>query len=201
MLDHRLLPFSEFLLRPVAKYLAEKKVTANSITVFGFIIGIFSLPLIAFGFFKLAILTIIFNRVLDGLDGLVARMNGISDRGAFLDISLDFIFYASIPLAFGLYDPTKNSLYTCILLFSFFGTGSTFLAFSIMAERRKISSSLFSSKGFYYLGGLMEGTETIIFILLMCMFPNYFPVLALSFSFLCVISTCIRMKIAWDKLN
>ena len=188
-------------MRPVAKYLAEKKVTANSITIFGFIIGIFSLPLIAFGFFKLAALAIIFNRVLDGLDGLVARKNGISDRGAFLDISLDFIFYASIPLAFGLYDPTKNSLYACILLFSFFGTGSTFLAFSIMAERRKISSSLFSLKGFYYLGGLMEGTETIIFILLMCVFPNYFPELALIFSFLCVISTCIRLKIAWDKLT
>ena len=149
----------------------------------------------------MAALAIIFNRVLDGLDGLVARKNGISDRGAFLDISLDFIFYASIPLAFGLYDPTKNSLYACILLFSFFGTGSTFLAFSIMAERRKISSSLFSLKGFYYLGGLMEGTETIIFILLLCIFPNHFPVLALIFSFLCVISTFIRLKVAWDKLT
>ena len=201
MIDHRLLPFVEFVLRPVATYLVEKKVTANTITITGFLIGIFSLPLIIFGFFKLAILTIIFNRLLDGIDGIVARRRGISDNGAFLDISLDFIFYASIPLAFGLYDPAKNSLYACILLFSFFGTGSTFLAFSIMAERRKISSSLFSSKGFNYLGGLMEGTETLIFILLMCVFPNYFSVLAMIFSFLCVISTCIRMKIAWDKLT
>ena len=201
MIDHRLLPFVEFVLRPVATYLVEKKVTANTITITGFLIGIFSLPLIIFGFFKLAILTIIFNRLLDGIDGIVARRRGISDNGAFLDISLDFIFYASIPLAFGLYDPTKNSLYACILLFSFFGTGSTFLAFSIMAERRKIPSSLFSSKGFNYLGGLMEGTETIIFILLMCVFPNYFSVLAMIFSFLCVISTCIRIKIAWDKLT
>ena len=188
-------------MRPVAKYLAEKKVTANSITVFGFIIGIFSLPLIAFGFFKLALLVIILNRLLDGLDGIIARRNGISDVGAFLDITLDFIFYASIPLAFALHNPLENSLFACILLFTFFGTGSTFLAFSIFAERRKISSSLFSLKGFYYLGGIMEGTETIIFILLMCVFPNYFPELALIFSFLCVISTCIRLKIAWDKLT
>ena len=117
-----------------------------------------------------------------------------------MDITLDFIFYASIPLAFALYSPSENSLFACILLFTFFGTGSTFLAFSIIAERRKISSSIFSSKGFYYLSGLIEGTETIIFITLMCIFPSFFPVLALIFGFLCFISTGIRLKIVWDIL-
>ena len=200
MIDSRVLPIVEFCLSPVAGYLTHLKVTANSVTVIGFIIGISSLPLIIFGFFKLALLLIIFNRLLDGLDGIIARRNGISDMGAFLDITLDFIFYASIPLAFALHNPLENSLFACILLFTFFGTGSTFLAFSIFAERRKISSSLFSSKGFYYLSGLIEGTETIIFITLMCIFPSSFPILALIFSFLCFISTGIRLKIVWDIL-
>ena len=107
----------------------------------GFLIGIASIPLITFGFFKLALLAIIFNRVFDGLDGIVARKSGISDSGAFLDISLDFIFYASIPLAFALYDPINNSIFAVVLLFSFFGSGSTFFAFSLIAERKNLSLS------------------------------------------------------------
>jgi len=201
MIDSKVLPIVEFCLRPVAKYLIKKKVTANSLTILGFVIGVSSLPLITLGFFNLALVVIIINRAFDGLDGIIARHNGISDKGAFLDITLDFIFYASIPLAFALHNPLENSLPACILLFTFFGTGSTFLAFSIIAERKKISSSLYSSKGFYYLGGLIEGMETTIFIILVCVFPSYFSVLALIFSFLCLISTAIRLKIALDMLT
>lgn len=198
MVDNKLIPVIEFFLYPVANYLIDRKVRADSITILGFAIGLIAAPLIIFGWLKLALLLIILNRVLDGLDGIVARMSEITDRGAFLDISLDFIFYASIPVAFALFDPLENSLPALILLFSFFGTGSTFLAFSIIAERKDIMSKAFGKKGFYYLGGLVEGAETIAFFVLMCLLPSHFPTIAYIFSFGCLLTTIFRLKIGWS---
>ena len=81
---------------------------------------------------------IIANRVCDGLDGAVARVSGTSDLGAYLDITLDFLFYSAIPFAFAVADPNK-ALAACFLIFSFVGTGSSFLAFAIIAQKRGIS--------------------------------------------------------------
>ena len=201
MVDNKLLPVVEFFLSPIANYLNGRRISADTITIFGFIIGLMAVPFIFFGFLKSALLLIIFNRICDGLDGIVARMNKKTDRGAFLDISLDFIFYASIPVAFALLDTSKIALPALILLFSFFGTGSTFLAFSIIAERKKIISKEFNKKGFYYLGGLVEGTETIVFFVLMCLLPNYFPIIVYLFSFGCLITTIFRLKIGYSAFN
>ena len=40
-----------------------------------------------------------------------------------------------IPFGFALYDPA-NALAACFLIFSFFGTAVSFLAFAVMAQRR-----------------------------------------------------------------
>ncbi len=50
------------------------------------------------------------SRLADGLDGELARVTAPTDRGAFLDITLDFLFYASVPLAFAWADPAANAL-------------------------------------------------------------------------------------------
>ena len=198
MVDNKLLPVVEFFLNSIANYLNGRKISADTITIVGFVIGVMAVPLIILGAFKLALLLIILNRIFDGLDGILARMSGITDRGAFLDISLDFIFYASIPVAFALFDPPENSLPALVLLFSFFGTGSTFLAFSIIAERKNIIPKNFNKKGFHYLSGLVEGFETILFFLLMCLLPNYFQIIAYIFSFGCLLTTIFRLRIGWS---
>ena len=64
-----------------------------------------------------------------------------------------------------------------------------------MAERENIVSKKFSKKGFYYLGGLVEGAETIIFLILMCLLPNHFPIIAYIFSFGCLLTTIFRVKV------
>ena len=201
MVDNKLLPIVEFFLSPIAKYLNGRRISADTITIFGFIIGLMAVPFIFFGFLKSALLLIIFNRICDGLDGIVARMNEKTDRGAFLDISLDFIFYASIPVAFAFLDPSKNALPALILLFSFFGTGSTFLAFSIIAERNNIRSKEYDKKGFYYLSGLTEGAETILVYILICLLPSYFPTIAYIFSFGCLLTAIFRLKTGWSMFR
>ena len=123
----------------------------------------------------------------------MARATVPTDRGAFLDIALDFIFYASVPLAFAWADPTHNALPAAVLLAAFIGNGTSFLAFSVLAERRGMHSEAYPAKGIYYLGGLAEGGETLVVFALMCLWPAHFPTLAWAFAALCALSTVARL--------
>ena len=151
--------------------------------------------------YGLALLCFLLNRIVDGLDGAVARIVGPTDRGAFLDIALDFIVYASVPLGFAVADPAANALPAVVLLFGFMGTASSFLAFAAVAGRRRLKSDAFPDKGIHYLGGLTEGTETIAFFALMCLRPGWFPALAWVFATLCVVTTCTRGMGAWTVFS
>jgi phosphatidylglycerophosphate synthase len=149
--------------------------------------------LIALGHAQWAILSIALNRLADGLDGAMARLTRPTDRGAFLDISLDFLFYASIPLAFAVADPVRNGLPSALLIYSFVGTGCTFLAFAVLAAKRGMASTAYPGKGFYYLGGLTESTETVAIFVLMCVQPAWFGSLAYGFAGLCALTTVTRI--------
>jgi phosphatidylglycerophosphate synthase len=193
MLDKTALSLSKKLLTALAQQLAARNISANTISAVGFIIGVTAVPLIISGFYDWAIAAILFNRVADGIDGTVARLTKPTDQGAFLDISLDFLFYSSIPLAFAIADPDNNALAASLLLYCFVGTGSTFLAYAILAEKRALKSVIYPHKGFYYLGGLTEASETITFFVLMCLFPDNFALLAYLFSAACLITIITRL--------
>ncbi len=197
VLDSYLIPTQERLLRPLAGWLLARGATANRITVIGFAVGLGAVPAIAGGQFLLGLLLIVLNRILDGLDGAVARLAGPTDRGAFLDIALDFFFYAAIPFAFVLADPAVNGLAGSLLLFSFVGTGSSFLAFAVIAQHRGLKSLTMPKKGLYYLGGITEGTETIALFVLICLFPQHFAVLATVFATLAFLTTLVRWWWGW----
>ena len=137
-------------------------------------------------------------RLADGLDGAVARASGrASTRGAFLDISLDFVFYALVPLGFALADPEANALAAAVLIAGFVGTGSSFLAFAAVAGQQGITAPRFPTKGIYYLGGLTEGFETIVFFVLICLFPDWFAPLAYGFALACAATTVARWHQGW----
>ena len=111
-----------------------------------------------------------------------ARIVGPTDRGAFLDIALDFLFYALVPLGFAFANPSVNALPAALLITAFIGTGSSFLAFAAIAARRGLRAEAYPSKGIYYLGGLTEGAETVAIFAAMCVWPAAFPVLAHIFA-------------------
>lgn len=180
-------------LKRVASGLIALGLRADQMTWAGFVLGLTAIPLIALGQPQWAIVSIGLNRLADGLDGAMARLTQPTDLGAFLDISLDFLFYSSIPLAFVLADPGRNGLAGALLIYSFIGTGCTFLAFAVLAAKRGTTSTAYPGKGFYYLGGLTESTETIAVFVLMCLVPEWFGVLALSFAALCALTTITRI--------
>lgn len=197
MIDAALLPALRRVLDAPARALAARRVGADQVSFAGFGIGMAAVPALWAGWFGIALGLIALNRICDGLDGAVARLNGPTDRGAFLDIALDFMFYAAIPLGFALADTTQNALPAAILIASFIGTGSSFLAFSVIAAKRGLRAGAYPTKGIYYLGGLTEGAETIAVFLLMCMFPDAFPWLAGVFAAACALTTATRLRMGW----
>jgi phosphatidylglycerophosphate synthase len=193
------------LLRPLmvagAARLVAAGVGANAVTVAGFGLGLLAAWAIALDKPLLGLTLLLLSRLCDGLDGAVARLTAPTDGGAFLDITLDFLFYASIPLAFALANPAANALPAAVLLAAFMGTGSTFLAFAALAQKRGLASADFPNKGIFYLGGLTEATETIICFALMCLWPQHFALWAYGFALLCALTIATRLWSGWRALK
>lgn len=201
MIDAALIPIQRRVLAKPAQRLVAWGIHADQITLAGFMLGALALPALAYGFYGLALALIALNRALDGLDGVAARLTAPTDRGAFLDIALDFVFYALVPLGFALADPEANALPAAVLIAAFVGTGSSFLAFATIAAKRGLSAESYPTKGIYYLGGLTEGAETIAIFVAMCLFPAWFPVLAYAFAIACAVTTLTRWHQGWMALS
>ncbi|HIF9217163.1 TPA: CDP-alcohol phosphatidyltransferase family protein [Photobacterium damselae] len=201
MLDRYAIKIIKWPLKTLAALPDKVGISANQVTITGFIIGLFTLPALAFQRYDLALIFIVINRLLDGLDGAIARRQGITDCGGFLDITLDFIFYSLVPFGFVLADPNNNAIAGAFLIYSFIGTGSSFLAFAIMAGKRNIESPVYKQKSLYYIGGLTEGTETIACFVLFCLFPSYFSMIAWIFGALCWVTTATRIWAGYQTLK
>ncbi len=200
MFDALLRPMVDRMLDPVGQRLAASGVSANKVTFAGFCCGIGAAGAVVLGWSVAAVMLLLLNRLLDGLDGAVARAAGSTDLGGFLDITMDFLVYSAVPFAFALKDP-GNALAAAFLIFSFVGTGSSFLAYAIIAQKRGISTETRGKKSFFHLGGLTEGTETIIFLVIVTAVPALFIPLAWGFGALCWITTSTRIAEAFRQFR
>jgi len=200
MFDAQLRPLIDRLLNPIGRGLVALGMTANQLTMIGAAFGLIAAGCVAAGLFYPALWFVIANRVIDGLDGAVARASRSSDFGGYLDIVSDFIFYSAIPMAFAVARP-ETALAAAFLIFSFIGTATSFLGFAILAEKHQVTTQIRGKKAFYYLGGLTEGTETILLFLAMLVWPDYFSVLAIIFGILCWVTTGTRIYAAYRQFN
>lgn len=201
MLDRVMLAVLAPTVQRLAAGLVRRGATADAVTLAGAAVGLSGSALVALGHPLAGLALMAIGRLADGLDGAIARLTTPTARGAFLDIALDFLFYASVPLAFALADPARNALAAAVLLAAFIGTGSSFLGFAVLAERHGLSSAAYPQKGFYYLGGLTEGTETLLCFAAMCLWPAAFPVLAYGFAALCGLTIATRLVAGWTLLG
>ena len=189
------------LIRPAVTWLARRLaaagVGADALTFAGFGIGMGAALLVVGQWYAWAVPVLLLSRLLDALDGAVARQTVPTDRGGFLDITLDFLFYAAVPLAFAVADPARNALPAAALLSAFMGTGASFLAFAVVAAQRGMASTAYPDKSFFFLGGLTEGGETLAFFVAMCLWPQHFALLAWVFCAACVLTTGTRIYWGW----
>ena len=201
MLDKAIQQALRPLMTQAARGLVRLGIGADAITFTGFALGMAAAAAIAFQHFLPGLALLLLSRLMDGLDGAVARATRPTDRGGFLDITLDFLFYAAIPLAVAIADPAANALPAAVLLAAFIGTGSSFLAFAIVAEKRRLQSVAFPDKSFYFLGGLTEATETIAAFAAMCLWPGHFAFIAYGFAALCAITIALRIGLGWQRFR
>lgn len=183
-------------LAAVARLALKWRITAQTATVVGFVLGLAAAGLVASQLYPVAVVFLLASRFCDGLDGAIARQTRLTDLGGFLDITLDFIVYAAVVFGFALADPAANALAAAFLTTSFMGPVATFLAYAVFAAKHGITTDIRGSKSLYYLGGLTEGTETILCLVLMCLFPAWFAAIAVVYGVMCWITAGTRIAAA-----
>lgn len=179
----------------IARWIAGGRISANALTITGAAFGLSAAFFITQSNFAAALALILLNRICDGLDGAIARFNGPTEFGGYLDTLCDYAFYLSVPVAFAFLD-RANQLPALLLVASFTLTAVSFLAFAAIAARQGANDGAHGPKAFFYSTGLMEGGETIAFFLLFCLFPEFFPTLAVIFAALCLLTVLQRMLLA-----
>lgn len=174
-------------------WLAGRGVSANRVTFAGLCVGLLAVPLLAAGYYGPALAVILFNRLIDGVDGAVARQGQETPFGGYLDIVCDMAFYAAIPLGFA-FARAENALPASLVLASFLCTGASFLGRAVMAAKHgEPNDDARGRKSFFHSAGLIEGTETILAFVLFCLFPGVFPWLAAVFALLCFWTAAARV--------
>jgi phosphatidylglycerophosphate synthase len=197
MLDGMMRGVIDAPLNTGGRWLAARGASANAVTLVGLVAGLVAAALIAVGQSGLiVVLPLLASRLADGLDGAVARAKGKTDFGGYLDIVCDFGFYAAIPLAFVFRDPAMNGVAGAFLLASFYVNAATFLGFAILAAKRDMETASRGEKSLYFTAGLLEGTETILFFLLIAVWPELFVVGAWVFGVLCLVTAASRVLLA-----
>lgn len=195
MLDARLRPLVDPPLAAAGRWLAARGVGANVVTLAGLVPALVAAVAVAQHAYGVGLAAILLNRLLDGLDGAIARARGPTDFGGFLDIVVDYAFYVAIPAGFG-FAASGNALAAMLLIASFTLTGISFLAFAVMAAKRGIETAALGAKSFFYSTGLAEGTETIAVFVSMCLWPQHFPIIATAYAGLCLLTAVQRSLLA-----
>jgi len=196
MLDGAVRKLIDPALGRIGRSLAGIGVSADQVTIAACLVGLLAAAAVAAGYFWLGLVLMAISRLGDGLDGAVAKATTQTDVGGYLDIVLDFVFYGAVPLGFVVYDPAANGLAGAALIFSFYVNGASFLAYAIMAERRKMTTSARGAKSLFFTTGLAEATETYAAFAAFCLFPAHFAAIAWVFAAICLYTALARIVLA-----
>ena len=195
MFDALLRPLVDPALNRAGRLIARLGVSADHLTLAGACLGIGAGVAIAAQNYLAGLGLVVLSRLLDGLDGAVARATETTDFGGYLDIVCDFVFYVAVPMGFAFADPA-NMAPALVLTASFALTGSSFLAYAAIAEKRGLTTSRHGAKSFFFQGGLAEGAETIVAFLLMCILPQHFALISWVFAGMCGLTVVQRVMAA-----
>lgn len=203
MFDRHIRPLIDPPLAAAGRVLAQRGVSAGAVTLAGLVCGVLAGASVALGLHGAALALIAASRLADGLDGAVARAHAAgpeaagTDLGGYLDILADFVFYAALPFGFVLADPAANGAAGAFLLAAFYVNAASFLGFAAVAEKRRLQTAANGRKAFFHAAGLLEGSETIAFFVVLCLLPAWFAPLAWGFGALCLLTVALRLRLAW----
>ncbi len=180
-------------LEAVAARLADAGVSPNALTGAGWLAGVGACVAAAGNAWPVALGLWLANRLLDGLDGPVARRRGATALGGFLDIVADFSVYAGFVVAVAVALPPAR-LAAVVLLFAYYVSGAALLALSSLLER--YGGPAGDGRSIRFSGGLAEGTETVAVYVLICLLPGYAAVIAWLFAIAVAVTAVQRFSLA-----
>ncbi|MGA8209906.1 MAG: CDP-alcohol phosphatidyltransferase family protein, partial [Nocardioidaceae bacterium] len=161
-------------------WLARRGVPAVAVTGAGWFAGVGACMAAANQAWAVALVLWLLNRLLDGLDGPVARRQGASDLGGFLDVLADFSIYAGFVAAVAVARPEAR-LACVALLVAYYLSGTAFLSLSSILERRRAQGWV-DGRSLRFVGGLAEGTETVLVYVGFCLLPAWSEQIAWGFT-------------------
>jgi len=196
MLDPHLRPLKDRLLLPLARGLGSTPPAA--VTAGSLLVGLGAATAAWYGAWATGFALWIACRVLDGLDGLVARVHDrVTDLGAILDLVSDFVVYAAIPLAIGLRPEAPRVLvaWIAILLAAFYVNAVAWLVPAALLERRSAERPV-TPTSIVIPEGLVSGGETVVFFALFFLLPGSQLILVQIFALLTILT--ILQRVVWS---
>lgn len=193
MFDRPLRDLTRSVLARGAAPLVRGGATADWVSAGAFLVGLCAIPAIARHAYLAGLAFLLANRLIDALDGAVARQTRATGRGAFLDMTLDHIVFAGLPFGFALANPA------CGLAASFFVFAIAASGFSCIFLQRHVSQpgeTLYS-----FVGRIMEDTELTLAFAIACFRPDWFAIVAYVAGVLCFLTAGSRIGYAVARLG
>ena len=211
MLDDSMRNVKDTVIHPLVSGFCRLGVSPTAVTALGFVVGLGAAAAAAAAFWILAASLWLVNRVLDGIDGALARWCGLEgDLGGYLDLMADFTVYTALPLGIavgisgilpwaGAGEPGQAVFMgetvwpaTAFVLGAFYINSASWMYLAAILEKRQTASphvtAVVMPKGF------IEGTETIIFFMAVLIFPQFAPLLLWLFGLCVMVSGVLRVR-------
>ena len=198
MLDQTLRVPKRTVFAPLARRLS---LSPNLVTLLGLGAGLVAVGQAASGNLERALLFWVLNRLLDGLDGELAEVQGRkTDFGGYLDMMCDLLIYALLPVALT-WGSGGSWWPVALLLTSFYLNVGSWMYLSAILEKRAQGATARGERTQVTMpSGLIEGGETILFYSLFLIMPGYLRELFLLFALLVFFTAGQRVSWAWRNL-
>lgn len=181
----------------LGKGIVRTGISANLVSIFGFVIGIFAINFLAMQLYFSALICILINRFCDALDGAIARHSETTGFGVFLDATLDYTFYAGVIFGFALANPLQNAVPAAFLLFGFAAAACAMLAYAVIAYKYDNRPQVKLEQSPFYLGGIAQGFETTVALIILCIMPGWFLQIAIVLGVLSLVKAFSVMATAY----
>ncbi len=185
-------------------------ITPDRLTVLGLVTGLASAATAAAQWWWWSLALWLLSRVLDGLDGALARQRRrgtgpgepVQVAGGFLDITADFVVYGATVLGVAVGATAGEGAawqpFAAVLL-AYYVNGTAFLAFSSAAERS--GRQIDDGRSFSFLASLAEGAETIAVHTVWLLLPWYAGQIASVWAVVVALSAAQRIVAGYRLLG
>lgn len=196
MFDSPLRRFKDQVGTPLAKRMS--RVSPTFISILGLAVGLIATYAAYKQQYLWSLAFWLLNRVLDGLDGLIARLHQRqSDFGGYVDILTDFAIYAALPIGLVVGSPSEQHYLALIFLLAVFYVNTASWMYLAAILEKRAAHTPETQTTIVMPAGIIGGFESIIAYGIFLLFPAYITILFSVFAVLVFVTTIQRL--IWAK--